>query len=59
MPDLMSNWIIAGPVFLLVYWITMRWQRINNIILFGFGLLGLAFAAFRRVKSGLDVDSNP
>jgi len=28
-------------------------------VLFGFGLLGLAFAAFRRVKSGLDVDSNP
>ena len=48
MPDLMSNWIIAIPFFLLVYWTSMRWQRINSIILFGFGLLFYSWGHFGR-----------
>jgi D-alanyl-lipoteichoic acid acyltransferase DltB (MBOAT superfamily) len=48
MTELFNNWLFIFPIFFLIYWFSLRWKRINNILLFLFGVLIYSWGNIER-----------
>lgn len=48
MTELFNNWLFIFMIFFLVYWFSLRWKRINNILLFLFGILIYSWGNIER-----------
>jgi len=48
MTELFNNWLFIFPIFFLIYWFSLRWIRVNNILLFLFGVLIYSWGNIER-----------